>query len=70
MAVMKAINVCKVIPGDTIQGHEDYFRVVDYPEEVIWGGKKDLRVPVADAFGRTRVLVREDMVRGFRKPVL
>jgi hypothetical protein len=54
-------------PGDILLCNEDVFRVAGYPEMVVYQKRKTVRVPVRDAFGRTQVLVREDIRKSLRK---
>jgi len=56
-----------LVPGDIILGTEDIFRVAGYPEIIVHLKRETVRVAVKDAFGRTQVLVREDMIRRLRK---
>jgi len=54
-------------PGDIVLGKEEIFRVAGNPEMVVYRNKKTVRVPVNDVFGKTVVLVREDIIRRLRK---
>jgi hypothetical protein len=54
-------------PGDIIMGNGNIFRVAGYPELVVYKKKQTVRVAVMDVFGRTQVLVREDIQKRLRK---
>lgn len=53
--------------GDRVETAEECFVIVSPPEKVKWSGVETFRVPVKDAFGRTSVLVCEDIVKCSKK---
>jgi len=64
---MNRDSAIHLAPGDVVMRDEDVFRVAGYPEIVVFQKKSTVRVAVKDAFGRTQVLVREDIDKCLRK---
>lgn len=64
---MTTDSAMQLNPGDTVLALREVFRVTGYPEKVKWQRRNTVRIPVLDGYGRTQVLLREDIVRCLRK---
>ena len=54
-------------PGDLVESIGELFTVAAYPENIIWGGRNLLRISAKDIFGKTKVLVGEEIIKSTRK---